>query len=254
VSSDLEVYEAPTAPATLFGTDDPGEVVARATAAATPLAKVVRDQRLFVQIQQSKHVKVEGWCLLGSMLGVFPVTVWTRPLENGEGFEARVEARTRNGEIVGAAEAQCDRSEKTWKGRDAYALRSMAQTRATSKALRQPLGFVMQLAGFNATPAEEMPRGEVIEDGELVDTPFAPSAFEPPAGATYDDREAKDGGPTAAQLKLIYVLVGKAGKLGVPEETLRDQLELTHGTRHFSEVPKASASQLIDALKVTAGE
>ena len=44
------------------------------------------------------------------------------------------------------------------KPRDDYALRSMAQTRATSKALRQPLGFVMSLAGFDPTPAEEMPR------------------------------------------------------------------------------------------------
>ena len=33
----------------------------------------------------------------------------------------------------------------------------MAQTRATSKALRQPLGFVITLAGFDPTPAEEMP-------------------------------------------------------------------------------------------------
>jgi hypothetical protein len=40
----------------------------------------------------------------------------------------------------------------------------MAQTRATSKALRQPLGFVVTLAGFNATPAEEMPREPVRKE------------------------------------------------------------------------------------------
>jgi hypothetical protein len=33
----------------------------------------------------------------------------------------------------------------------------MAQTRAVSKALRGPLGFVVTLAGYEATPAEEMP-------------------------------------------------------------------------------------------------
>jgi methylglyoxal synthase len=48
------------------------------------------------------------------------------------------------------------RSEKTWARRDDYALQSMAQTRATSKALRLPLGFVMQIAGYDATPAEEI--------------------------------------------------------------------------------------------------
>jgi hypothetical protein len=99
---------------------------------------------------------VEGWTLLGTMLGVFPVCEWTRKLDDG--WEARVVAKTLAGQTVGAAEAECLRSERSWSSRDDYALRSMAQTRATSKALRQPLGFVVTLAGFEATPAEEMPR------------------------------------------------------------------------------------------------
>ena len=45
----------------------------------------------------------------------------------------------------------------SWAKADDYAIRSMAQTRATSKALRMPLGFVMELAGFDATPADEIP-------------------------------------------------------------------------------------------------
>jgi len=107
------------------------------------------------KIGEREHPKVEAWTLLGSMLGVFPVCVWTKPLDNG--WEARVEARTRMGEVVGAAEAECLRSERRWASADDYALRSMAQTRATSRALRQPLGFVMTLGGYDATPAEEMP-------------------------------------------------------------------------------------------------
>jgi len=154
-----EVQSVPASP-TLFGTTDPAAVVQAAAAAAKPLADVVRAQKLSVKIGPSEHVRVEGWTLLGSMLGVFPICVWSRKVEGDDGgWEARVEARTRAGDLVGAAEAECLRSEKTWKNRDDYALRSMAQTRATSKALRQPLGFVMTLAGFNATPAEEMPRG-----------------------------------------------------------------------------------------------
>ena len=73
------------------------------------------------------------------------------------GWEARVEARTIDGRTVGSAEAMCTRHEANWRSRDDYALRSMAQTRATSKALRQPLGFVITLAGFDPTPAEEIP-------------------------------------------------------------------------------------------------
>jgi hypothetical protein len=79
------------------------------------------------------------------------------------GWEARVEARTRSGEVVGAAEAECLTTESQWRNRHDYALRSMAQTRAASKALRLPLGFIVQLAGFNPTPADEMPQPAVSE-------------------------------------------------------------------------------------------
>lgn len=144
----------------LFKAGTPDMIVASATSHANALAHVIEQKRLYKQIGGKKHVYVEGWTLLGSMLGVFPVCVWTKLVtaENGAtlGWEARVEARTRTGEVVGAAESQCLRSEKTWAGRDDFSLRSMAQTRATSKALRMPLGFVMVLAGYEATPSDEM--------------------------------------------------------------------------------------------------
>ena len=34
---------------------------------------------------------------------------------------------------------------------------SMAQTRALGKAYRMALGWIMKMAGYEATPAEEMP-------------------------------------------------------------------------------------------------
>jgi hypothetical protein len=152
-STELDVYEPP-APG-LFGTSDPDQVVARAVKVADALERVIRDKKLIARIRQNEHVLVEGWTLLGSMLGVFPVLVWTRKLDDG--WEARVEARTRAGEGVGAAESECLRSEARWAKAEDYAIRSMAATWATSKALRQPLGFVMTMAGFDATPVEEMP-------------------------------------------------------------------------------------------------
>jgi len=166
---------------TLFHTNDPVQVLERATAVAVPLAEVVRKQGLVTNIKGREHVRVEGWTLLGSMLGVFPVCVWTRELDKG--WEARVEARTRDGAVVGAAEAMCTTDEGTWKNRDSYALRSMAQTRATSKALRQPLGFVMQLAGFEATPAEEMPSGAAESHAEAIREPAPPPEPDPKAEA-----------------------------------------------------------------------
>jgi hypothetical protein len=141
-------------PANLFDAPNPMVVIERATQVAKALADVLETQKLYTTISGRNHVRVEGWTLCGSMLGVFPVCMWTRPVE--QGWEARVEARTMNGNIVGAAEAQCTAKESKWKGRDDFAIRSMAQTRATSKAMRLPLGFIIQLAGYEATPAEEM--------------------------------------------------------------------------------------------------
>lgn len=160
--SELVVRDDELAPvsAQLAPIGDPRAFVASYVAVADHLAEIIRAKRLSVSIKGRDHVRVEGWTLLGSMLGAFPVTVWSRPLddEHRRGWEARVEVRTRDGSLVGAAEAECLREESRWADRDDYALRSMAQTRATSKAMRQPLGFVMTLAGFDPTPAEEMPR------------------------------------------------------------------------------------------------
>lgn len=146
--------EAIQGPVGLFGVASPAEVVASATDVATALADVIEQRGLFQNIRGKKHVTVEGWTLLGTMLGVFPVVEWTHETEDG--WEARVTARTKTGAVVGAAEAMCSRSETRWRNADDYAIRSMAQTRATSKALRLPLGFVMPLAGYEATPQEEM--------------------------------------------------------------------------------------------------
>lgn len=147
--------EAPTQPSTLFRTDNPAEVLTRAQATADALMPVVRSKNLISNIQGREHLRVEAWTTLGAMLGVTPVCTWTRKLEDG--WEARVEARTLDGRVIGAAEAECLRGESTWAKRDDYALRSMAQTRATSKALASVLRFVATLAGVEGTPAEEMP-------------------------------------------------------------------------------------------------
>lgn len=153
VTQDGEIVEH-RAPMTLFGTDDPTAVVERASNVATALAGVIKERKLSSRISGKDHVNVEGWTLLGSMLGVFAEVEWSRPLDNG--WEARAVARTLDGRIVGAAEAMCTTNEGRWRSADPYAVRSMAQTRAVSKALRLPLGFLMHLAGYSATPAEEL--------------------------------------------------------------------------------------------------
>jgi len=148
----------------VFGTTDAVEIIERASRIATALKEVIVKQHLYATISGKNYVTVEGWELAGTLLGVFPRLEWTRRIRGGEtadyqrdGWEARVSAVHISSEnVLGVAEQMCVRDEPTWKAREDYALRGMAQTRATSRALRIPLGFVMKLAGFEATSAEEM--------------------------------------------------------------------------------------------------
>ena len=187
----------PYAPMTLFGTDDPNAIIKSAHEKANALADVVRSRKLASTISGREYVRLEGWTLLGSLLGVFPVCIWTRHLD--QGWEARVEARTLDGRVVGAAEAQCTRDEKTWATRAEYALRSMAQTRASSKALRLPLGFIMALAGYEATPAEEMD----IEHGATQQGTPNMNAAKPARPDAASSRGAS--GPAASPPKLTFL-------------------------------------------------
>ena len=75
---------------------------------------------------------------------------------DGHDWEACVEIRTASGVVVGRAEAMCSRSEETWNQREDFALRSMAETRAESRAYRRAVGWIVNIAGYNPTPAEEM--------------------------------------------------------------------------------------------------
>lgn len=202
MSTELAVIEQ-VSPATLFGTSDAKAIVAGATDRADALAGVIRAKGLSVSISGREYVKVEGWTLLGTMLGVFPVCTWTRRVEavsGSDGWEARVEARTLGDQLVGAAEAQCCRDEETWKRRSDFALRSMAQTRATSKALRLPLGFVMSLAGYEPTPYEEMTEAE-REDRRAVQAPPRP---QPPTPIRDGEVDPRDQQPNHDPTTCIY--------------------------------------------------
>lgn len=171
---------------TLFGTDNPNAFVSAASEHARALADVIKQRNLYVKVRNKAHVLVEGWTLLGSMVGVYPVLEATEHVEiNGvDGWKATVAATTRQGEVVGRATALCLRSEARWKTADEYAVCSMAQTRAVSKALRQPLGFIITLAGYSATPAEEIPTVEATPVKEEAPKAEKDSPFKAPAGAT----------------------------------------------------------------------
>lgn len=151
---------------------DPDKVLEEAHKAAAALGRVIAGKPRKVVFNGKQFLEVEDWVLLGQFYGVSGKTEWTRQIEVGEakGWEARVVVvDQRTGSEVGGAEAMCLNTERNWKSKDDFQLRSMAQTRALSKALSARLRWIPVLAGYSGTPAEEMVAAD--EGGERMKAP-----------------------------------------------------------------------------------
>jgi hypothetical protein len=136
----------------------PGEVISRAQEQSSALMDIVETQKLYHVIKGKKYLMVEAWQLLAAFNGLNIVVESTQRIkkDDAEGWEAKCSIYNSEGRKVGAGEAECLNSEKNWANRDDYMLRSMAQTRAVSKACRTILSFVVVLAGYEPTPYDEM--------------------------------------------------------------------------------------------------
>ncbi len=170
-------------PVRLAAALQPEDTIALATRMATALKDIVEKQRLFAVINGRKYPQVEAWMTIARMDNVVAREVpdGIVALEDGS-YEATVELiRLSDGMIVGRGSALCgtDGDEPWHSKRPAPAKRSMAVTRATSRAFRQQYSWIMALAGYEPTPAEEMPREDaptprnvtpvaVMDDGSLI--------------------------------------------------------------------------------------
>lgn len=144
----------------------PAAIASRAMQVAEQLKGILDRGELTIRIGGDggkagrEFVRIEGWQAIGSMLGLSTVTEWTRPImaadESTFGWEAKVTLLDPNGRPLASGEAMVARDENTWRSRSEYALRSMAQTRAAGKAYRSAFGWIMSMAGYAATPAEEV--------------------------------------------------------------------------------------------------
>jgi hypothetical protein len=160
-------HDADLAPSSLFAAMRPAERIALAGEMADVLKDVLIQKNLIVRFlhkngSASEHVKAEGWQTCGALCGASARIISTPRIPNG--YEARAEAvRLENGVVIGGGEAICTKDEKRWSYADEYAICSMAQTRAISKALRGVLAWVIVLAGYHPTPAEEVPPGGFVD-------------------------------------------------------------------------------------------
>jgi len=177
---ETELATIPPAPL-VVSPDQFTDAIENARTKAAILAEIVEDQNLYTVIQERKHLHVEAWKLIGKGYGFSPQIEWTRPIDSG-GWEARCVFTDLAGEQIGSGEAECGtRGDGVWVGRASFAQRSMAQTRAISRAGRNCLDWVVVLAGFDATPYEEMSETEKKDQNQgpgrrLSGTPASPPA------------------------------------------------------------------------------
>ena len=149
----------------------PDIVVQDAQNKADVLYNVIEKQHLYQEIKGKKYLQLEAWQTLGKFCNVIGEIEWVKSVElwDARGFEARAvikltevsideEGRThiKVGDTIAMAESMCMSDEPNWKGKPIFQLKSMAQTRALSKAYRSCLSFIVALAGYSPTPAEEM--------------------------------------------------------------------------------------------------
>jgi hypothetical protein len=150
---------------TLFGTTNPETILRRTEELAGSLAMALRDRDLARRYGDGdRHfIMIEGWQLVGTFLGVSARTTWTRRLEDSSGWEARAEAVTADGRVLGAADAMCQRTEPGRRSQTEHAIRAMAQVRARRGALRSVLAFVPAIGGLDLSdPDAPATRRQVV--------------------------------------------------------------------------------------------
>lgn len=138
---------------------------------ATQLKSMIVQNNLFTNIKGKNYVNVEGWQIAGAFTGTFPVVekVEELPAKPGEfKYRAEVSLRDNEGKMVGYGVAICSNREAGKKNFDEYAVASMAQTRAVGKAYRMKIGWLLKVAGYETTPAEEM---DAVQQAEVVEKP-----------------------------------------------------------------------------------
>jgi len=238
--------------------------IQRGAAIARQLRDYLRQARMTVRIQGRDYVRIEGWQVLCHLCNLpLPSIVDLRREEREGGYVYVAEALLAYGGREYRAYGICASDEANWRGKPEFQLASMAQTRAASKVLRLLLGWIMTLAGYEPTPAEEM----VHEP-----TPTTPQAgtqrrvpdpeLQPPIDAPADDAEeaqAHTNGDSEQMLlsqlqvqdrerynRILRALQAQARQRFADDNSRRQWLQANYGKWSFRDLTVAEAR---DALR-----
>ncbi len=223
-TTDVALYRAPEA------------VLAEAHKAAVALQDVIKNKKDPVMMNGQQYLEYEDWQTVGRFYGITAKVESVEFVTYGSvrGFSASAVALRADGFELSRATGDCLSDEPKWsskpkyewrdktdgKGREKiqvgdepvplFQLKSMAQTRACAKVLRNVLAWVVVLAGYRATPAEELDAS--MERGGGSDPKPAGSGRSEAAGSGSGTPAAQSGEPEGAtKIKSVAVKEEVAG-------------------------------------------
>ncbi|QNF34300.1 hypothetical protein HUW51_16805 [Adhaeribacter swui] len=171
---------------------------------AIDLAKFIKENKLYQNIQGKEYVNVEGWQYAGSRLGILPVVehVINVSTDTELKYQAKVNLlNLRTEQVVGAGFAICSNKEQGKKYYQEFAIASMAQTRAIGKAYRNILAWIIRAAGYEPTPAEEMDYSGNTQDAPRVEQPQITAEPKAMKAVPAEAEKQPESAPAAASVK-----------------------------------------------------
>lgn len=204
-SEGLSIYQPDAQVGELKLWRPPEEVLIEAQQAAQALQKRIAGKKKKVVFNGEQYIENDDWQMLAHFFGYAAKITQTEFVEYGDvqGFKAWADLiNERTGAIVGHGEALCLDEEENWGERTKYEWRdvldgqgkkiwengkprrervevgavdtplfqlsSMAQTRACNKAISNKLKWVVSLAGYATTPAEDMHEATIAPEKEVA--------------------------------------------------------------------------------------
>ena len=215
---------------------DPDAVVANGGRWATALKDVMEKQKMYAVIQGKQYPEVEAWQMVIAFANLSPVTQYVEPIYEGEeivAYGAQVSLLTLDGVVVGGGYASCGMDGFVTQGKKGWdrnrAAQSAAQTRAVSKAGRSKFSFVVKMAGYEGTPAEEL-------------SPYAPEAAVRPS----DDPKVKVGKPITENQRGL--LNGRLNQSSKSVEEMKAYCLETFGLEGSKDMPMDQLDETLGGL------
>ena len=214
---------------------------------ATAIDRVIQRQRRYVLIDGRRYILADGWLMVAALDQAAPVAEDPIPIvEDGKtvGYRVSVKLVRPDGAIRGRATMTCYLDEypcRGKKGTDAHrAAISAATTWAAAKAAKLTYGWVVVLAGYEPTVAEEMMEEPPPSHPTPVPEPSPNEENSPPAQM----------GEEAERRRILHEILSLKEKLGMPDREIRDLIK----TRWKRSSSKEMSLDELRELKMTLEE